>query len=128
MGPGAARRTCAAWTGAQNLCCVDWRHGVVAFRGIPYAQPPVGALRFARPQSPNAWSGVRDATAFGPTAMQASSAISDGQSVVVAPTEDCLLLNVWTPALDGDHRPVLVWLHGGAFVTGAGSMSMSTAP
>jgi para-nitrobenzyl esterase len=97
--------------------------GVAVFRGIPYAQPPVGPLRFAPSQPPEPWSGVRHATAFGPTAMQAANAI--GAGTTVAPCdEDCLTLNVWTPAADAGHRPVLVWLHGDAFMTGAGSMPM----
>ena len=99
-------------------------NGVTVFRGILYAQPPVGPLRFAPPQPPAPWSGVREATAFGPTAMQAANAISDGLSVAAACAEDCLTLNVWTPAADAGRRPVLVWLHGGAFLTGAGSMPM----
>ena len=98
---------------------------VVVFRGIPYAQPPVGPLRFAPPERPGAWTGVRDATAFGPPAMQAPNAVSAGQSEVVEPSEDCLTLNVWTPAVDAGRRPVLVWFHGGAFLTGAGSRPMN---
>ena len=94
--------------------------GVAVFRGVPYARPPVGPLRFAPPQPPDAWTGVRDATAFGPPAMQAANPVT-GRAAVAPPSEDCLTLNVWTPAPDAGRRPVLVWLHGGAFVFGAGS-------
>jgi len=97
--------------------------GVVVFRGIPYARPPLGPLRFMPPQPAEGWTGTRDATAFGPPAVQGASAISGGLRVA-APSEDCLTLNVWTPAVDDGRRPVLVWLHGGAFVTGSGSMPM----
>src|SRR5689334_16017168 len=93
---------------------------VVAFRGIPYAQPPIGPLRFAPPARPEGWSGVRSAERFGPAPMQTTGAAM-GQRLVGETHEDCLSLNVWTPALDGRRRPVLVWLHGGAFMFEAGS-------
>ena len=95
--------------------------GVRAFKGIPYAAPPVGALRFAEPQPVPSWEGVRKAQAFGPRAMQLQiysnmKFRSDGMS------EDCLYLNVWTPAAaPGAHLPVLVYFYGGGFVTGDGS-------
>src|SRR4051812_39647306 len=98
--------------------------GVVVFRGVPYARPPLGPLRFAPPQPHESWTGLRDATAFGPHAMQAASAVTAGLNIVAAPSEDCLTLNIWTPASDDARRPVVVWLHGGAFVTGSGSMPM----
>ncbi|MCL4686839.1 carboxylesterase family protein [Myxococcota bacterium] len=103
---------------------------VSVFRSIPYARPPTGPLRWAPPQPEVRWSGVRDATHFGPSAPQRPSVVMrmlgmDG----VTQDEDCLTLNVWTPApdlaeggTDGVRRPVLVWLHGGAFAAGAGSM------
>src|SRR5258708_19258853 len=94
--------------------------GVVGFRGIPYARPPVGPLRFAPTQRPDSWTGVRDARTFGPGAMQTTSAIL-GELLFGAVREASLFLNVWTPPIDDGRRPVLVWLHGGAFVTGAGS-------
>jgi para-nitrobenzyl esterase len=83
------------------------------FRGIPYAAPPVGAARFAAPQPPEPWSGVRDFAKFGPPAPQEG----------VAPSGDgWLTVNVWTPDPDpAARRPVLVWIHGGAYVSGASS-------
>ncbi|RPJ60082.1 MAG: carboxylesterase/lipase family protein, partial [Acidobacteria bacterium] len=96
--------------------------GVLAFRGIPYAQPPVGPLRFRPPQKPVAWRGVREAFTYGPAAMQVGNPMAT-QTDGVPPevSEDCLSLNVWTPAADDVRRPVLVWLHGGAAVVGTGS-------
>ena len=89
--------------------------GMVAFRGIPYAQPPLGPLRFAPPARLEGWSGTRSADRFGPAAMQTAGAAL-GERLVDETDEDCLSLNVWTPALDDRRRPVLVWLHGGGFV------------
>lgn len=99
--------------------------GVLAFHGIPYAQPPVGPLRFCPPQPRLPWEGVREAYAYGPAAMQGGNALS-AQLRQNPPEvqEDCLYLNVWTPAADDARRPVLVWLHGGAFVGGAGSLPL----
>jgi para-nitrobenzyl esterase len=98
------------------------------FRGIPFARPPVGPLRFGAPQPPEPWTGVRAATAFGPAAAQSviDVAYVPGFSLwegIGATSEDCLTLNVWTPGLTG-RRPVLVWLHGGAFLKGAGSQAL----
>lgn len=95
--------------------------GVQAFKGIPFAQAPVGDLRWKAPQAPANWQGVRMADKFGPQAMQQhlySDMIfrSDGKS------EDCLYLNVWTPAKTGKEKlPVLVYFYGGGFRTGDGS-------
>ncbi|WP_168169340.1 carboxylesterase/lipase family protein [Kushneria phosphatilytica] len=94
---------------------------VVVFRGIPFAAPPTGTHRWRPPQPPNAWSGVRDATRFGPECMQKSvnsdAAPGDGRV-----SEDCLYLNVWRPARQTDHDlPVLVWLYGGGYVNGGTS-------
>jgi len=96
--------------------------GVQLFRGIPFARPPVGALRFHAPQTPEPWEGVRDASQFGLSAPQSKVQIDSFSGLDVGEqSEDCLYLNVYTPAADGARRPVMVWIHGGAFVTGAGS-------
>lgn len=97
------------------------KSGVRSFKGIPFAAPPVGRLRFQAPQPVTAWDGVREAKKFGPRAMQAPifgdmGFRSDGMS------EDCLYLNVWTPAHKaGAKLPVLVYFYGGGFVAGDGS-------
>ena len=94
---------------------------VRAFLGIPYAAPPVGPLRWKPPQPAANWPGIRSATSFGSHCMQpklyADMIFRDpGQS------EDCLTLNVWTPALNKDaHLPVMVWIYGGGFTTGGTS-------
>jgi para-nitrobenzyl esterase len=101
---------------------------LAVFRGVPFARPPVGPLRFGPPQPPEPWAGVRAATAFGPAATQSAIDVTyvPGFSLwegIGATSEDCLTLNVWTPGLTG-RRPVLVWLHGGAFLKGAGSQAL----
>jgi para-nitrobenzyl esterase len=98
---------------------------LAVFRGIPYARPPIGSLRFAAPRPPEPWTGVREALSFGPAAVQSAIDVTyvPGFSLwegIGATSEDCLTLNVWTPGPAG-RRPVLVWLHGGAFLKGAGS-------
>ncbi len=98
------------------------RGAVASFKGIPFARPPVGALRWRLPEPAQAWAGTRDATNFGPTCPQAPTQIESLMGLAVGEqSEDCLYLNVWTPACDDAKRPVMVWIHGGAFVMGAGS-------
>lgn len=99
--------------------------GVAVFRGIPFARPPVGSLRFGPPAPLDRWTGARDATRFGPAASQNGALIGPVMSLGIGDTrEDCLYLNVWTPGADRRRRPVLVWIHGGAFVIGAGSQML----
>ena len=111
---------------------------MLAFKGIPYAMPPVGARRFAPPEGVQPWPGVRDAAAFGAQAWQVifpffdpaydadpdwddARAYHRGAITTPVPnSEDCLVLNVWTPQASGK-RPVMVWMHGGGFTAGSGS-------
>ncbi len=90
--------------------------GVGIYKGIPYAKPPLGDLRFAPPQDAEPWADVLDCSAFGDIATQDS--VSGGLSM----SEDCLTVNVWTPATGADEKlPVYVWIHGGGFAIGSGA-------
>lgn len=102
-------------------------NGVNVWRGIPFAAPPLGELRFRAPQPPESWSGVREAIKFGPVSLQpvSTSGTRFGGTTPVY-DEDCLYLNVWSPAVaeETGALPVMMWIHGGTFVTGAGSQPM----
>ena len=90
---------------------------VLRFTGIPYAKPPVGALRFKAPVDPEPWTEIKDTTEFGPASIQP---YDEGEEASKGPqSEDCLLLNIWTQGFDDNKkRPVMVWIHGGGFFTG----------
>lgn len=104
--------------------------GVTVFKGIPFAAPPVGDLRFKPAQPPKPWQGVRDGSKWGDTCIQPKAptrAIGVNQATDMpdspAMSEDCLNLNVWTPAKKaGEKLPVMVWFYGGAYAEGGGSM------
>src|SRR5215475_4031523 len=103
-------------TGTANGAVRGLANGAVdEFLGIPYAAPPVGALRWQPPQPAASWSGVRDATQFAPHCPQLATPFGQAST-----SEDCLFLNVFTPSHKqaGSHFPVMVWIHGGALVTG----------
>src|SRR4051794_4080193 len=90
------------------------------FKGIPYAAPPVGELRWRAPAAPAKWQGVRTADKFSATCMQAPYPEGSPFRTGAEPTsEDCLYLNVWTPVKAAERRPVMVWIHGGALTRGS---------
>jgi para-nitrobenzyl esterase len=98
--------------------------GVASFKGISYAAPPFGPNRMRPPVRPQAWDGVRDAVAFGPTAPKPPYPAPYGQFLPepVIAGDDCLNLNVWTPDPAQAGLPVMVWIHGGAFVNGSAAV------
>jgi para-nitrobenzyl esterase len=98
--------------------------GLAVFKGVPYAAAPVGDLRWRPAQPHPGWTDVLDATAYGPSAPQPVAGRNPVLGGHGSPPfdEDCLALNIWTPAADSATRPVLIWIHGGGFVTGSGTL------
>ena len=102
----------------------DLQNDIYSFKGIPYAAPPVGHLRWMPPQPPSVWSGIRPAKEYGAIAPQNLMPAGGGFGPDFSgqpQDEDCLFLNVWTPGLDDARRPVMIWIHGGAFIIGSGT-------
>ena len=99
---------------------------VWVYRGLPFAAPPVGDLRWRPPEPSSEWTGVRDASAAGASCIQVNAQASNAafyDAGVEETSEDCLYLNVWTAASSGDELPVLVWIHGGGLRIGNGADS-----
>ena len=98
---------------------------IAVWKGIPFAYPPTAHRRFLPPQPPQPWSGVLDASQFGPAALQ-SAHLGNASSANGIPTsENCLSLNIWSPDADQQKRPVMVYIHGGGFVIGSSSEPQS---
>jgi para-nitrobenzyl esterase len=117
--PGCGGRNLVAQTRSGKVKGVLETTGTLVFKGIPYAKPPVGKLRFKPPQPPKPWSDTFKAVMFGPVAPQTENRI--GSAATQEQSQDCLTLNVWTPGLEDKNRPVMVWIHGGGFTGGSGS-------
>lgn len=116
----------ACYAGDSAALIVSCRQGlllgikedsVCAWKGIPYAKAPIGELRFRAPQAAVSWNGIRDASHFGAVSPQPRRATREGN----LRSEDCLSLNIWSPAADGKKRPVMFWIHGGGFLSGSGA-------
>ncbi len=120
--PAAPSSTSATRTSpvriASGQLVGEQKGDVRVFRGIPYAAPPIGDLRWKAPQPPQPWKGVREAVVFGTPALQGETFFPRSEQ-----SEDCLFLNVWTPANAEANAslPVLFWIHGGAFIQGSGA-------
>ncbi|XP_057609700.1 liver carboxylesterase-like isoform X5 [Chionomys nivalis] len=126
--PSPIRNTHTGQVRGSLVHVKDGELGVYTFRGIPFAKPPVGPLRFAPPEPPEPWSGVRDATSEPAMCLQTNPQASKERKMNVPPismSEDCLYLNIYTPAHahEGSNLPVMVWIHGGSLVLGMASMN-----
>ena len=111
---------------AAGLVEGSWEGESAVFKGLPYAAPPVADLRWRAPQPARPWQGARKANAFGKACMQVpGAALAAGAGDIEPMSEDCLTLNLWVPrARTSAKQPVMVWIHGGALVFGAGSQPL----
>ena len=116
---GATRERVTIDAGGLQGATAD---GVISFKGVPFAKPPLAQLRWKPPQPVGKWPGVRQATSYGPDCMQEPFP-GDAAPLGVTPGEDCLYVNVWLPEKSppGNKLPVMVWIYGGGFVNGGGS-------
>jgi para-nitrobenzyl esterase len=103
-------------------------HGNAVFRGIPFTQPPLGNHRFQAPERPVPWDGVRDAAEFGPRCPQGALPGTPGAELPQDTTGEWLTVNVWTPDTEARTLPVMVWIHGGAYLFGAGGPGYDGTP
>ncbi|MGB6449308.1 MAG: carboxylesterase/lipase family protein [Steroidobacteraceae bacterium] len=115
----SARESCPIVETTHGRLRGAFESTVHVWKGIPFAKPPVGALRFCAPCAADGWSGVREAARFGSPCIQLPFFSSIDAPIVGS--EDCLTLNVWSPAPDEKRRPVLFWIHGGGWVMGTGA-------
>ena len=120
INPAGAQVTTATVTGGEVTGVLA--DGVVSYKGIPFAAPPTGTLRWKSPQPVAPWTGARKADTFGPSCMQDPN-FARLFGAPPAISEDCLYVNVWTPArAASDKLPVMVWIYGGGFVGGMTSV------
>jgi len=128
IGLSAQTNSVTADTSLGRIRGID-SQGIKIFKGVPYGASTAGKNRFMPPVSPQKWTGVRDALNFGrsapqtePGSRQAPSDLAVAAAGLPAESEDCLVLNIWTPAIDDNRkRPVMLWCHGGGFTSGSGS-------
>ena len=102
-----------------GILCGERKTGFSQFLGVPFAEAPVGELRFRKPQPLKPWQGIRQANEYADYCVQPGKA--DTASKKAKGSEDCLYLNIYTPSCDGKARPTVIWIHGGGYLTGTGS-------